>query len=48
MEKKQNKIVIVDFGSQTCHLIGRRVGEMGTGIEIVEPEQALEKIEGRM
>lgn len=37
-------ILIIDFGSQTCHLIGRRVREMGVAVEIVQPEEALVKI----
>ena len=38
-------ILIIDFGSQTCHLIGRRVKEMGVVVEIVTPEDAKESIE---
>lgn len=37
-------IVIIDFGSQTCHLIGRRMRDFGLLVEIVEPELALQKI----
>ncbi len=38
-------IIIIDFGSQTCHLIGRRLKEMGVISEIVTPEKALGSIE---
>lgn len=34
-------IVIVDFGSQTAHLIGRRVRDMGVSISIVSPQDSL-------
>lgn len=37
-------ILIIDFGSQTCHLIGRRVRECGIGVTIVPPEDALKQI----
>src|SRR6266508_3310302 len=33
-------ITIVDFGSQTCHLIGRRLRDHGINISIVEPANA--------
>ena len=33
-------ILIVDFGSQTAHLIGRRLEDMGIRREIVDPEDA--------
>ncbi len=35
-------ILIVDCGSQTTHLIGRRVEELGAQIKIVSPEDALQ------
>lgn len=31
-------IVIIDFGSQTAHLIGRRVRDLGIDVEIFSPE----------
>jgi GMP synthase (glutamine-hydrolysing) len=37
-------ILIVDFGSQTAHLIGRRLRQIGSQIEYVSPEEALEQI----
>ena len=37
-------IILVDFGGQTTHLIGRRVKELGVSVETVNPEDALEKI----
>lgn len=33
-------IVIIDFGGQTAHLIGRRLRELGADVTIVEPEKA--------
>lgn len=38
-------IVIIDFGSQTTHLIGRRIREFGVNIAIIHPEEALTGIE---
>jgi len=36
-------ILIVDFGSQTAHLIGRRLRQIGTTVAYVHPEEALEE-----
>src|SRR5580704_1327372 len=38
-------ILIVDFGSQTAHLIGRRLRELGVTVTIVTPSKALSTIE---
>lgn len=38
-------ILIVDFGSQTCHLISRRLRDMSVETDIVEPFHAVEVIE---
>jgi GMP synthase (glutamine-hydrolysing) len=40
-------IIIVDFGSQTAHLIGRRLRQLGVTSEYIEPEHALETIKGK-
>lgn len=37
-------IVIVDFGSQTAHLIGRRLTDSGIEVTIIEPKNALSSI----
>ncbi len=37
-------ILIVDFGSQTAHLIGRRIRDFGVPVEIISPENALTSI----
>lgn len=37
-------IVLVDFGSQTAHLIARRVRDMGITVEIITPEEAYDVV----
>ncbi|OGK40999.1 hypothetical protein A3A46_04315 [Candidatus Roizmanbacteria bacterium RIFCSPLOWO2_01_FULL_37_13] len=37
-------IIIIDFGSQTTHLIFRRMGEMGVKSTIIDPEDAINQI----
>src|SRR5882762_7613142 len=37
-------ILIVDFGSQTAHLIGRRLRQIGAKIEYTNPEDTLSAI----
>ncbi len=37
-------ILVVDFGSQTAHLINRRINEMGVSAKLVLPENALKEI----
>ena len=34
-------ILIVDFGSQTCHLIARRIRDLGVTAEIINPKDAI-------
>lgn len=36
-------ILIIDFGSQTAHLIGRRLRQIGVNVSYVHPEDALEE-----
>ena len=43
-EKKNEKIVIVDFGSQLTKLIARRIRDFGVYSEVITSNQ-LEKIE---
>ncbi len=40
-------ILIVDFGSQTAHLIARRIRDFGVPATIVDPEDALETVRGK-
>src|SRR5258706_5137753 len=37
-------ILVVDFGSQTAHLIGRRLRQLGVVVEYTNPEEALDAI----
>ncbi len=37
-------ILIIDFGSQTCHLIGRRIRQIGSNAIIVTPDMASAEI----
>ncbi len=37
-------ILILDFGSQTTHLIGRRLRELGSEVLITTPEVAMQKV----
>lgn len=37
-------ILVVDFGSQTAHLIGRRLRQLGVSVEYTNPEESLEAI----
>lgn len=40
-------ILIVDFGSQTAHLIGRRLRQIGIQTEYANPEDTLERVKGK-
>jgi GMP synthase (glutamine-hydrolysing) len=37
-------ILVVDFGSQTAHHIGRRIRELGVGVKILSPEEILHNV----
>ncbi len=41
---KNNKVLILDFGSQTTHLIGRRVEEFGLTVKIIPGETSSDLI----
>lgn len=38
-------ILIIDFGSQTAHLISRRIRDMGIAVSVIEPEDAFDEIQ---
>ncbi len=38
-------ITLVDFGSQTTHLIARRLKELGADVKIVHPEEILKQVQ---
>lgn len=40
----QLTILIVDFGSQTCHLIGRRLRDLGVETKIIDPKDAVSEV----
>src|ERR1700759_219070 len=42
--KQNDTIVIIDNGSQTTHLIGRRLRDLGAKIIIVNPQEAIETV----
>lgn len=37
-------VILVDFGSQTSHLIARRITEIGSAVSIVHPENLLSEV----
>ncbi|HSW47816.1 MAG TPA: glutamine-hydrolyzing GMP synthase [Candidatus Saccharimonadales bacterium] len=39
-------ILIVDFGSQTAHLIGRRLRQLGVTTEYTNPEETMNRVKG--
>lgn len=40
----EKKILILDFGSQTAHLIGRRIKDLGIAVTIKDPEISLQEV----
>jgi len=43
--ENQVQIVVIDFGSQTAHLIARRFKDFGISTQIIDPEKALSEID---
>jgi GMP synthase (glutamine-hydrolysing) len=41
----QTKIIVIDFGSQTAHLITRRLKDLGVDSSLVDPDDSLKVIE---
>lgn len=39
-----DKIIILDFGSQYCHLISRRIRDFGVSAEIISPDVSIDKL----
>ena len=40
-------ILVVDFGSQTAHLIKRRLTDLGVPAELIQPEDTLSEISNK-
>lgn len=39
--KNQTQLVVIDFGSQTAHLIARRLKDLGFTAQLIDPENAI-------